>query len=69
MIQPLDGFADRLIRNGEVEEFVRGLIAKGFSPEKLIKVAEQELGRNLGEGERIEIPNYTRGIPYGRGFF
>lgn len=32
MNAPLDQFADRLIANGEVEEFIHGLIDKGVSP-------------------------------------
>jgi len=33
MREPLNQFADRLIRNGEVKEFIKGLLEKHVRPE------------------------------------
>ena len=35
MRNPLNQFADRIIRNGEIEEFIDGLLDKGVTLEKL----------------------------------
>lgn len=35
MKEPLNQFAERLIRNGEIQEFLDGLIEKGVYPEAL----------------------------------
>ena len=40
MKDPLDGFADRLIRNGEVKEFVKGLAEKGAGNDVFAAVME-----------------------------
>lgn len=45
MRNPLDQFADRIVRNGEIEEFITGLIReKHVSPEKITKAVENAQG-------------------------
>ena len=41
MRDPLQGFAERIVRCQEVEEFIAGLIETGANPEAIKKVAEQ----------------------------
>jgi hypothetical protein len=40
---PLNEFADRLINNGEVSLFIKGLIEKGMQPEIIIKAVQDSL--------------------------
>ena len=40
MKEPLNNFADRIVRNGELTEFLKGLVEeKGVSPEALMQSA------------------------------
>jgi len=39
MKEPLNSFADRIIRNGEISEFIAMLLAKGVSVETIQKAA------------------------------
>lgn len=41
MNEPLNQFADRIIRNYEVETFIKGLIEKGVSPCEIIKICQE----------------------------
>lgn len=42
MNEPLNQFADRLIRNGELREFLKALVSeKEVSPSELINAAEE----------------------------
>ena len=42
MRDPLDQFAERLIRNGEVKEFIQGLMEKGVSPLDIRSYTQEE---------------------------
>jgi hypothetical protein len=52
MKEPLNQFADRLINNGEVKEFIQGLINKGVSPHKIILAMEKEDDKMLAAAKR-----------------
>jgi hypothetical protein len=53
MRQPLDQFADRLVRNGEVPEFIRGLIEK--ITEVAIQATRQKPMRRLIDKKPLRI--------------
>lgn len=53
MRDPLDQFAERLIRNGEIPEFIEGLIEKGVSTSAIMSIAERVRAR-----ERIQTRIY-----------
>ena len=42
MKEPLNQFADRIIRNGEVAEFIAGLIEKGVKPAEIVAAIKPE---------------------------
>lgn len=42
MKEPLNSFAQRIVRNGEVTEFIRGLVDMGVNPEQIKKALEPE---------------------------
>jgi len=42
MKEPLNQFADRIRNNGEVAEFIRGLIAKGVDPSEIARIALED---------------------------
>jgi hypothetical protein len=59
MREPLSVFADRLVRNGEITEFIRGLIVeKGVSAETITEVAcDADMERQGGSyRERNPMP-------------
>jgi len=47
MKEPLNQFAERIIRNGEVTEFIRGLIAKGADAIEIAKAT-------VPEGQKVD---------------
>lgn len=43
MRDPLNQFAERLIRNGEVKEFIEGLIEKGIDPATIVEATKPDI--------------------------
>jgi len=44
---PLDQFADRLIRNGEVEKFIAGLMERGVTREQIQDAIDRPFSANF----------------------
>ena len=55
MREPLNQFADRIIRNNEVSEFIRGLIEKGVSPQAIVDATKPEPPKYLTPLDRFRF--------------
>lgn len=69
MKEPLDGFADRLIRNGEVPEFLRGLIEKGYPFLKLFEDWKKERRKYEDTQNQAYPDRPTQGYKQARRFY
>ena len=49
MREPLNQFADRIIRNGEVPEFIHGLVDKGVRPRYIVALLDQPPLESMAE--------------------
>lgn len=70
MRQPLDQFADRLVRNDEVQEFIQGLIhEKGVKPTLIIRSAQSKhqcrVSRSLAEAHSGGTVIAEKEFPFG----